>query len=215
MYMGYVDGGLIKVAKITCTGNTSVTFDAVSHTSIAHGLTSNNALRLIATRGETGTSFILIGENGTGNQFATQAGTIDTNTGALTLGSLIPFTVGAGRASGNTSNNNYITSASINGNSPLGMMTFTNGTTPTIIGFKEDVIGSVNLNPVGLAKNAIASLATGDVSLNSDIITGLTGLTIGSKYYMNTTTGALQTGVTSVPVGFALSTTELQVRINA
>jgi hypothetical protein len=79
-----------------------------------------------------------------------------------------------------------------------------------------DAIGtSISAKMVGLATTAIASGSTGTVRL-SGRITGLTGLTAGTEYYVSTTAGAL----TATPVqnlrfvGAAESTTVLVVQAN-
>jgi hypothetical protein len=65
----------------------------------------------------------------------------------------------------------------------------------------------------------IASGATGTVNVGEGIVTGLSGLTLGSKYYLGTA-GALTVTAPSAagnvvqPVGIALSATSLDFQIN-
>ena len=72
----------------------------------------------------------------------------------------------------------------------------------------------------GFAPIAISSAGSGQVTLNGGVITGLTGLTLGTRYYVDNITPG---GVTSTPVstggyinqyaGIALSTTSLAFQI--
>lgn len=66
----------------------------------------------------------------------------------------------------------------------------------------------------GYAPSAIASAATGTVVLSDGLITGLSGLTVGSQYWLGTAGGVTTTppstaGYISQYVGKALTTTEL------
>lgn len=67
----------------------------------------------------------------------------------------------------------------------------------------------------GFVKSSFSSSATATVYLPGDVITGLTSLTPGARYYLDTTAGAITdtapigSGNVSQCVGIALSTTTL------
>lgn len=209
-YIGFIDGANLRVRTATITSDSTVTYGATDVANIAHGL-SGNAVKVIAHKGLTSGQILLMGENGTGNQLASRTGTINLTTGAVTLTATQPYTIGAGQGSGNSVQFlPLVRSDTTNGS---GMVVYTNSTNSTTLGFVEASLGTVNLTPTGIAKAAVTSGSTGDVSLSGDVITGMTGLSVGQKYYMNTSSGALQTAQTSVSVGMALSSTEFQVRL--
>jgi len=88
---------------------------------------------------------------------------------------------------------------------------FDNAGTPNIR--KADATDATK-PPMGFVQTAISIGASGTARLGNGVITGLTGLTTGSKYYLSTTPGAITTiapstvGNVVYPVGRAKSTTE-------
>lgn len=70
----------------------------------------------------------------------------------------------------------------------------------------------------GFVLSAISSAASGTVYPEEAVITGLSGLTIGARYFLSTTAGAITTtapsssGQVVQEVGYALSATELLFR---
>lgn len=66
---------------------------------------------------------------------------------------------------------------------------------------------------IGFAPSSISSGATGSVTVGG-IVTGLSGLTPGTHYFVSNTAGAIQTtaGTNSKKVGIALSTTTLLIK---
>lgn len=81
--------------------------------------------------------------------------------------------------------------------------------------FKADA-NSEAKEAIGFVLSSITAAATGDIYLGSGIITGLTGLTAGARYYLSASTaGGVATtkpsGANDIiqQVGFALSSTEL------
>jgi len=72
-------------------------------------------------------------------------------------------------------------------------------------------IGSTNVTSfVGITEAAISDTATGTVTLQGGINTKVTGLTIGSTYYVQDN-GTLGTGSTSIEAGEALSATSINL----
>jgi len=72
-------------------------------------------------------------------------------------------------------------------------------------------IGSTNVTSfVGITEAAISDTATGTVTLQGGINTKVTGLTIGSTYYVQDN-GTLGTGSTSIVAGEALSATSINL----
>jgi len=75
-----------------------------------------------------------------------------------------------------------------------------------------------NYQLIGMSSVAVADAAAADIC-SEGVVTGLTGLTAGSRYYLDTTAGAytatVPTGVGNrvVQVGFAKSTTEMHLQI--
>lgn len=75
-----------------------------------------------------------------------------------------------------------------------------------------------NYQVIGMAGAAIADTASGEVC-SEGVITGLTGLTAGSRYFLSSTAGAYTTTVPTgsgnriVQVGYAKSTTEMHLQI--
>lgn len=70
----------------------------------------------------------------------------------------------------------------------------------------------------GFVKDAVSSGATGKIYPEENVITGLSGLTIGATYFLSQTAGGVTTtaptgaNVISQSVGYALSATELLFR---
>ncbi len=61
---------------------------------------------------------------------------------------------------------------------------------------------------IGIADGAIANAATGKISVKGSLVTGLTGLTPKSDYYVQDD-GTLATTVTAVKAGYALTATQM------
>jgi hypothetical protein len=81
---------------------------------------------------------------------------------------------------------------------------------------KADATNGTARRAMGYAKEAISSSATGTVRLGNGVITGLSGLSIGTRYYLSKTAGGLTNDVSTFsggdliqPVGYAKSATEL------
>ena len=73
-----------------------------------------------------------------------------------------------------------------------------------------DQSGFLSSNFVGITEAAISDTATGTVTLQGGINTKVTGLTVGSTYYVQDN-GTLGTGSTSIVAGEALSTTSINL----
>jgi len=76
---------------------------------------------------------------------------------------------------------------------------------------KVEAISASNVTSfVGITEAAISNTATGAVTLQGGINTSVTGLTIGSTYYVQND-GTLGTGSTSIVAGEALSATSINL----
>ena len=73
-----------------------------------------------------------------------------------------------------------------------------------------DQSGFLSSNFVGITEAAISNAATGAITLQGGINTSVTGLTIGSTYYVQND-GTLGTGSTSIVAGEALSATSINL----
>ena len=67
---------------------------------------------------------------------------------------------------------------------------------------------STNTSFIGITDQAIADTATGEVIVQGGVNSKVTGLTIGTDYYVQAN-GALSTATTTVPAGRALSTSSI------
>jgi hypothetical protein len=81
---------------------------------------------------------------------------------------------------------------------------------------KADATNGTARRAMGYAPSSIADAADGTVRLGNGVITGLSGLTIGARYYLSKTAGDVTDDVSSFsggdiiqPVGYAKSATEL------
>lgn len=80
--------------------------------------------------------------------------------------------------------------------------------------------GNVSVTMTGTADNAVVAIALAGVNATQadvefdGIISGFSGLTIGSKYYISDTAGTIQTtpGTVSILVGTAISATEILIK---
>jgi hypothetical protein len=77
---------------------------------------------------------------------------------------------------------------------------------------------TTNYQAIGMASTAAAAAASVDVC-SEGVVSGLTGLTAGSRYFLDSTAGAITTTIPTgsgnriVQMGFAKSATELQLQI--
>lgn len=81
---------------------------------------------------------------------------------------------------------------------------------------KADATTGTARRAMGYAKEAISSGSDGTCRLGNGVITGLSGLTIGTRYYLSKTAGDIEDDVSGYaggdiiqPVGYAKSATEL------
>jgi hypothetical protein len=81
-----------------------------------------------------------------------------------------------------------------------------------------DASADVSAKPIGIAGESILSAASGNI-ISDGVAGGFTGLTAGSRYYLDTTAGAVTAspptgaGNNVVQIGFAKSATEMQLQM--
>lgn len=182
-------------------------------------LTFGDRISLIAEN-SSGNFYISYSQVGVANGFLVSRYSTNFSTGVVTVINSQAAT-GASFVHGSTTNIGIKTTASGNGGS-FGASQFG---TPLMAGFMADnasarpvIIGLGTSNPTvfseyaGMAKSSIAAASSGAGVLRyGGRVTGLTGLTIGSLYYFDNSSGALTLTNTGNLIGRAISTTELQL----